>query len=168
MEKVVQRANLGCGRRILSGYLNVDLNPRADVVCDITALPEDWTDRFDEVLAVHVIEHIYPWDVEKTLLEWKRIIKPGGKIVIECPNLLKVASLFLEDPDKINYGMWGFYGDPSTKDPLMGHKWGYIPKSLIKLLRAAGFVDVEVKPAQYHVAKRDMRVEAIKSGVVDI
>ena len=162
MDKDTKKLNLGCGKKILEGYTNVDLNPKADVVCDITKLPKEWTEQYDEAMAIHVIEHIYPWDVEQTLLEWKRVLKPGGKLILECPDLIKVSLLFLKDPNVVRLGMWGFYGDNRSKDPLMCHKWGYTPKSLETLLRAAGFDQIKHMKAQYHLPERDMRIEAIK------
>lgn len=51
-----------------------------DVVADLHALPEDWTGRFDAVLAIAVFEHLErPWLAAR---EIERILKPGGRAYI--------------------------------------------------------------------------------------
>jgi len=60
------RLNLGCGDKILPGYVNVDAatsrkGQEPDVLGDLRALPFP-PGHADEILAVHVIEHFYPWD----------------------------------------------------------------------------------------------------------
>lgn len=86
------KLNLGCGDKILEGYTNVDVaSERAgilpDIVCDIRNL-DKFSDNFaDEILAVHVVEHFWRWEVADILREWVRVLKPGGKMILECPNL---------------------------------------------------------------------------------
>ncbi len=157
------RINLGCGRRKLDGWINVDIKD-ADVNCDISgALP--FPDNYaDEVMAIHLIEHFYPWEAENILTEWRRILKPGGVLVLECPDLMKVLRHAFTT-GKLDGPMffWPIYGDPGHKNPYMMHKWAYSPETLKAGLKQVGFELVAEKPAQYHKKeKRDMRVEAIK------
>jgi len=43
--------------------------------------------QFDRVLMFDVVEHLQPWELEVTLHESRRVLKPGGKIVIHtAPN----------------------------------------------------------------------------------
>lgn len=43
--------------------------------------------QFDRVLMFDVVEHLQPWELEVTLQEAKRVLKPGGQIVIHtAPN----------------------------------------------------------------------------------
>lgn len=169
------RLNLGCGDKILPGYVNVDVvEARAgkspDVICDLRDLSVFPDDHADEVMAVHVVEHFWRWEVEDILREWVRVLKPGGRMVLECPNLKSACEAFLADPegasrpDKAGQrSMWVFYGDPQWKDPLMVHRWGYTPQSLAALMRAVGLTDARQEPAQYKLREpRDMRVVAVK------
>jgi predicted SAM-dependent methyltransferase len=60
------KLNLGCGDKILPGYVNVDVAPsRAgrppDVLCDLRSLGPFEDASADEVLAVHVVEHFWRW-----------------------------------------------------------------------------------------------------------
>ncbi len=169
------KLNLGCGDKILDGYVNVDVvNERAgkspDVVCDIKKLDKFDSNYADEVMAIHVVEHFDRWDIVEILREWSRVLKPGGKMILECPNLENACKEFLKDP--INHSkpnqngqrtMWVFYGDPSWRDPLMMHKWGYTPRSLAQVMHEAGLMDLKQEPAQYKLREpRDMRVTGLK------
>ena len=58
--------------------------------------------------------------------------------------------------------MWPLYGDPSWKDPLMCHKWAYVPESLIAVLQDAWFKSAQQEPAQFKLREpRDMRITSI-------
>ena len=165
------KLNLGCGDKVLSGYINIDVasargGRQPDVVCDIRRLdciPENFA---DEVLAVHVIEHFYQWEAKDVLLEWVRVLRPGGILILECPNLESAALEFIKNADAAAMGgregqrsMWVFYGDPSWRDPLMIHRWGYTPKSLAALMAASGLVNVSRERARFKLGEpRDMRV----------
>jgi hypothetical protein len=165
------RLNLGCGDKILPGYVNVDVaESRAgrtpDVLCDLHRLTPFADASADEILSVHVVEHFWRWEVLDVLREWVRVLKPGGLMVLECPNLISACETFLADPERMsgpgNEGqrtMWVFYGDPAWQDPLMVHRWGYTPQSLARLMQEAGLVNVRQEPAQFKLREpRDMRV----------
>jgi len=169
------RINLGCGDKVLPGYINVDTaysrrERSPDVVADLRSIPFD--DNFaDEAIAIHVIEHFYLWEAADVLLEWRRILKPGGRLVLECPNILEAARQLVKRPDlAVERGgksgqtvMWPLYGDPGWRDPLMCHKWGYTPDSLKFLLSDLSFRDVRQAPALFKKGDpRDMRIEATK------
>ena len=172
------KLNLGCGDKILQGYINVDVaseraGKKPDVVSDIRKLTFD--DNYaDEILSVHVIEHFWRWEVYDTLKEWIRVLKPGGKLVIECPNLQSACEEFLKSPeiksrpdDNGQRTMWVFYGDPKWQDPLMVHRWGYTPYSLISLLKETGLVNIKQEPAQFKLREpRDMRIVGEKNKLL--
>ncbi|MGE3771135.1 MAG: methyltransferase domain-containing protein [Bdellovibrionales bacterium] len=165
------RLNLGCGDKILENYINVDFvserkDNKVDMQCDLRALtfPQNYA---DEMMSIHVIEHFYPWEAEEMLRHWITILKPGGKLILECPNILSAAKALLADPVRAakaegkdgQLAMWPLYGDPSWRDPLMCHKWGYTPVTLIDLLQKCGFKNVRQEPAQFKQRDpRDMRV----------
>lgn len=169
------KLNLGCGDKILPGYINVDVaseraGKKPDVISDIRKLTFD--DNYaDEILSVHVIEHFWRWEVFDILKEWIRVLKPGGRLILECPNLQSACEEFLKSPEiksrADNDGqrtMWVFYGDPKWQDPLMVHRWGYTPHSLSNLLQECGLINVRQEPAEYKLREpRDMRIVGEKN-----
>ena len=169
------RLNLGCGDKILPGYVNVDAAPgrggkTPDVVCDLRDLAVFPTAVADEVMAIHVVEHFWRWEIATVLKEWTRLLKPGGRMVVECPNLLTACEELLKAPEQgARAGregqrtMWVLYGDPAWKDPLMCHRWGYTPQSLKELLEEVGLINVRQEPAQFKLREpRDMRLVSEK------
>ncbi len=165
------RLNLGCGDKILDGYINVDIvNERAggkpDINCDLRDLYAFDSHYADEILAVHVIEHFWRWEVVNILCEWVRVLKPGGTMFLECPNLLSACQAIVNDPQKAvlpgpegQRSMWVLYGDPMWQDPLMVHRWGYTPQSLANIMQEAGLVNLRQEPAQFKLREpRDMRI----------
>jgi SAM-dependent methyltransferase len=75
------------------GAIGVDRNPagRADVLCDLDRFPYPFRDRsFDRLRAVHVIEHLS--DVIRTMEEFHRLVRPGGRITVVTPHYTDFSS----------------------------------------------------------------------------
>ena len=170
------KLNVGCGRHVLDGWVNVDVqrSPKAardpEIFAEATKIPLD-DGVADEVMAIHLFEHFHFWDAPKALAEWHRLLKPGGLLVLEMPDVKKCCKNLLrliETPDLKDLdslAMYGLYGDPRDQDPWMGHKWGWTPKTLRPLLKKAGFGDFTEPPTQWHAIGRklrDFRIEARK------
>jgi SAM-dependent methyltransferase len=88
------KLNLGCGRKILPGFVNMDVVELAgvDVIHDILDIPYPFKNEdFDYILASHVLEHL-PHQVHGkdalllVMKELHRILKPGGAIEIRGPH----------------------------------------------------------------------------------
>lgn len=124
-------------------------------------------DYADAIAAVHVIEHFYKWEVQDVLKEWKRVLKPGGKIILECPSMEKVFRYIANVIDRRlplspTFSFLPIWGDPSFRSVAMTHKWGYFFPTLRQELVKAGFTDVLLDKPRYHFVQRDMRVTALK------
>lgn len=172
------KINFGCGRRVMDGFFNIDAirheqAPRdAELIHAIrfdadgavsNPLPLD-DGCADEVHALHVIEHVHAWEAPHLLAEWRRLLKPGGRLILELPSIeLAARNLLAGMPDQMN--MWPFYGDPGPKCPFNCHRWGYTAKSIKALVAAGGFVNIVQPPPVTHGARvnRDMRLEAVKA-----
>ncbi len=163
------RLNVGCGRQVIDGIVNIDVvrSPNAkrdpELLCEMTAIPLP-DGCADEVMAIHVLEHFYRWQVDEVITEWKRLLKSGGQLTLEMPDLFKCMQHILDgQPD--NKGYWGLYGDPKHKDPYMCHRWGWTPTTLIALLGEHGFTAIAEETPEWHTRhkfNRDLRVTARK------
>jgi len=159
------KLNLGCGHRIFpkeDGWINCDLannwsDKKPDVECDIKKLPFD--DNYaDEVHAIHVVEHFYLFEITDVLKEWKRVLKPGGTLVIEVPDMNKILRWFMQSPVDPRMTWWALYGDPGYKNPDMVHKWCYTFDMLLSILNGVGFKNIKEESVKFHKPQRDMRI----------
>ncbi len=85
--------DVGCGLRKYPGAIGVDRNPasRADVLADLDRFPYPFRDNaFDEVRAVHVIEHVA--DVVRSIEEFHRLLKPDGRLYVVTPHYSDFSS----------------------------------------------------------------------------
>lgn len=83
----MNKLNLGCGKDIKEGYINLDCVklPGVDMIHDINKFPWPLKDNtFDEVYCSHVLEHFE--DFIKVMKEIKRVCKKDARIVIRVPH----------------------------------------------------------------------------------
>ena len=74
------------------------------------------------VTAIHVFEHLPLANLAAVLSEVRRVLRPGGLLIAECPN-----------PHSLRVGAALFWLDPTHHRPLL-------PETLELLLESAGFV----------------------------
>lgn len=157
--------NVGCGIKPRPGHVNIDANPgcrRADLILDASREPWPFRgDTADEVCAYHSLEHMDRKGGEHCLSEALRVLKPGGRIVIECPDLLGVCAKFPKSQRRM---MLAIYGDQANS--WRRHLWGYARATIRVALDVAGFIDVEVGDGtDYHAPQGPcFRAEARKAG----
>lgn len=151
------KIHLGCGDKFWPGFLNVDFKD-SDFDCDIRKLPfEDET--VDEIHLIHVFEHLHRMEAEDALVEWKRVLKKGGKLAIEVPCLDKVTEQLANGNKNFTYTLFALYGDVRlTQRPEMMHKWCYSKEEIVSILERLGFTRIVVNDPFFHLKTRDMRV----------
>lgn len=108
------RCNIGCGNTPLKGWINCDkyYYPGSDakqldtmqanswedtedsmwMYSDATKLPF-LDDHFDEVMIIHCLEHLDMEQGNLAIKEAHRVLKPGGALHVELPDLLKACEL---------------------------------------------------------------------------
>ncbi len=83
------KLNLGCGHKILAGYLNVDKYGEPDLKHDLETFPWPWESRsVEEIVLSHVLEHLGKdtQTYQKTIQELYRICAPRAKVHITVPH----------------------------------------------------------------------------------
>jgi ubiquinone/menaquinone biosynthesis C-methylase UbiE len=86
MDSIKRKLNLGCGKKIMEGYINLDHVSLAgvDIVHDINKFPYPFEDNsFVEVYANSVLEHVD--DLPRVMKELHRILEAGGRLVGGVP-----------------------------------------------------------------------------------
>ena len=95
------RVNLGCGLKVIDGWVNMDKYPIDDRVwyCDVEdVFPLD-DESCDEILLDNVVEHIR--DIPKLIREIDRCLQPGGLVTIITPHFTSASSW--RDPTHIQH-----------------------------------------------------------------
>ncbi len=149
------------------------------VNCDIRKPPFEHG-SMEEIQAIHCFEHFPRWEAVSILMQWRRILKPGGLLVLEMPCLNMIIDILHEHrtPDSIP-SVWyklpdgrtvnkhidaisGLYGEQDPKKPDMLHKWCYSSEEIREVLESAGFTNILFKDPLFHRPFRDMRIEMRK------
>jgi SAM-dependent methyltransferase len=89
----VRLLDVGCGIKKAPGAIGIDRNPAsaADVLCDLDRTPYPFADNsFDRLEATHVVEHVS--DVIRTLEEFHRLVRPGGRVRVVTPHYTDFSS----------------------------------------------------------------------------
>ena len=100
--------DVGCGIKKRAGAIGIDrnLSSNADVICDLDRFPYPLADdSFDELYAIHVIEHVS--DVIRTMEEFHRLVRKGGRIRIETPHYTDYSS-FCDPTHKSHLNSYSF------------------------------------------------------------
>jgi len=93
------KINLGCHERHLTGYLNVDRVPPADLIVDLSEL-WPWADStVDHLFAHDIIEHL-PNKI-RTMNEAWRVLRPEGILEIAVPTTDGPGAW--QDPTHVSY-----------------------------------------------------------------
>jgi len=150
------RLNIGAGTDIrpkAEGWTNCDIRdlPGIDVVCDARHLPfED--DYADYLLAQDIVEHIPQSEIEFTLREWFRVLKPGGAIELRTPNWFMVFRAAITRRIPVRRAFELLFGDQSPEAggyEWGGHKNGFSISEWEEVLKKIGFEEVDVSEHEH-------------------
>lgn len=135
------KINLGCGNDIRPGYINIDRYNNTglvDINADLSSLPfKDNT--VSEIFTNHVFEHIGIREIYNVVDEWKRILKPGGKLELHLPNLEKEVNIWLSTTDNKKWEeVHRIFGSQSHTGN--SHLCGFNPGSLRSFLERFNFI----------------------------
>ena len=118
----------------------IDLSPKSDDVeqGDLTSLPYP-DDSFDTVLFIEVIEHLTSDDIKAIVSELKRVLKPGGHMIVTTPykENLKLAQVCCPQCATVfhRYGHQHSFSDDDIKNILTEAGLKPVDVSVIKMNR---------------------------------
>ncbi len=153
--------DVGCGERKvkIDGYQMVSCDIRGevhpDMICPIDAIPIP-SESYDLVFASHVLEHVKRADIYKTMKEWRRILKVGGKLQLIVPDL-EVAAIELLSCKTSNDTFDILFG--AQNYPTNFHFSGYTHMLLQAIVKNYGF-EVNIVECK----NREIYLTATKSG----
>ncbi len=136
------KLHLGCGRRKIHGFVNVDAlaSVKPDVVADVFTLTEFKPNSADLIYACHVLEHSTRATCAGVLSRWFEVLKPGGVLRIAVPDLRAAVQWYSSHGDLRE--ILGFlYGGQSDKYDHHGMGWDYA--SLAGDLLRVGFGNIK-------------------------
>ncbi|MBV8870862.1 MAG: methyltransferase domain-containing protein [Acetobacteraceae bacterium] len=162
------RLHIGCGERLLPGWVNADCVARLPGVVtglDLTALPYP-DGSVDEILAEHVLEHLSFAEEALAWPEMVRVLRAGGTLTLEVPDFEWVCAAFLAASDEWrdfyvvghpdHYAgcgraldqRWGilqtmFFGNQNGAGQF--HQSAYTAGKLRALARRTGFATVDIE-----------------------
>jgi SAM-dependent methyltransferase len=115
------------------------------------------TASIDVVIMGEIIEHLV--DTDAALAEARRLLRPGGWLLLSTPNLAawfnRGLLLFGVQPLFSEVSLRGIYGRPGSE--VVGHLHLFTRRALVELLAANGFVNTKVSAAPYHDVPRPLR-----------
>ncbi|MFA6971367.1 MAG: methyltransferase domain-containing protein [Gallionella sp.] len=155
------KLNLGCGDMLLGGFTNIDLyNPKADVRCDVKSLPfED--ESVELIYSSHVIEHFHFFEIWDVLLEWKRVLKKGGILEIETPDLLASCKRFVEASEQERIGLLYAHFFSCPWEDGQWHKFLFTESQLRWTLDKLGFKNIERRPALRYIGRENICLKMV-------
>jgi predicted SAM-dependent methyltransferase len=159
--RVASRINVGCGADVREGWLNVDARPiRPDdetfLCCELLTI-----DRHvdagcaDEVLAQDILEHFSWRDLPALLAQLTRLLRPGGRLVIQSPDLDANLRAYLDQQLDLGETQRLLYGDQTYAQNTHRNIWSQAAAA--DRLKAAGLVVEQVQQVGFNV-----RAEAVK------
>jgi predicted SAM-dependent methyltransferase len=140
------KLNVGCGKVKLPGWVNIDIEPDADLVIDVRkSLPFD-NNSVGYIYNEHVLEHFTYEEGDKVLKEFERSLKPGGVLRIATPDLDYIIEKYSADWKNEEWLSWAEFEFIKTRGQMLnicfswwGHKYLYNEEDLRNKLIKTGF-----------------------------
>lgn len=125
------KLNIGAGATVIEGYTAIDRKLGTE------AFPLAYPDNsVGDIRASHILEHLSWRDVPAALEEWKRVLKPGGRLRVAVPDVEKLLAARTTDK------LWAYKLMGGQIDENDFHKSAFDEPRLIAYLRQAGLTNI--------------------------
>ena len=139
----MNKLNLGCGRDIMEGWTNLDINPSvgADVIFDLERCGEQGTfgrlpfkgNQFDRILCSHTLEHLR--NILPLMEELWRVSKPNAEFIIRVPYALHNSAF--DDPTHVRFftpESFIYFAQPAYKRTDYGYRGDWQAQEIMLVL----------------------------------
>lgn len=137
------KLHLGCGRKKLEGFINIDIRETSavDVVSNVATLDGVEPSSTSVIYASHVLEHFGRSEYRRVLKRWFEVLEPGGLLRVSVPDFDAVVRRYSETRN-LEEVLGLLYGRQNYPENYHNCIWDYTKMHLD--LNAAGFVNVRV------------------------
>lgn len=137
------KLHLGCGEKYIPGFLHVDMMNYEHIHFNgsVCCLPYE-DNSTSLVYASHVLEHFSRNSIPDVLLEWYRVLAPGGVLRLSVPDFAACAKLYHEEG--LQDGLTGLIGliCGGQRNEYDFHKMIFDEPFLTNILLSVGFKEV--------------------------
>lgn len=122
--------------------MDIDPTVSPDIVAPLTDMGD--AGPFDVAYCCHALEHLAPHEIDRALQEFRRVLEPGGYLIVTVPDLdgiLPTDDVIYDSPAGPITGLDMYYGKASmvADNPFMAHRFGFVRKTLEQFLTRAEF-----------------------------
>jgi SAM-dependent methyltransferase len=140
--------------------VDVDANVAPDLVCSAVDMRQQvLSGSYDALWSSHTIEHLHDHEVPLAFAEFLRVLKPGGFVLIRCPDLASIVeAINAAGVETVAYMspagpitpldmLFGHREAIARGNGFMAHHTAFTDERLGRLLIDAGFASVVTKRA---------------------
>lgn len=139
---MIMKLHLGCGNKILKGFINVDVREMegVDLIDDVSKLKSITNNSVDLIYACHVLEHFGRHEYMSVLKRWYEVLNDGGILRISVPNFSEIVNQYNKNKDLPKLiGL--LYGGQTYEQNYHYYAWDF--ESIEKDLISIGFKSVD-------------------------
>lgn len=140
--------HLGCGERVLDGFVNLDFIPHDGRVFAWNLLdvwPEAWSGAVEGVFSEDVLEHFFFAEQVYILCNSNRVLQPGkvARVLMpSLPRLVEYSTDYVPSPDELLHQAFGVETGADALNMglrFSGHRWLHSEESLRRMAAMCGF-----------------------------
>jgi SAM-dependent methyltransferase len=142
---------------------DVDANVAPDLICSAVDMRQQVASgSYDALWSSHTIEHLYDHEIPLAFSEFLRVLKPGGFVLIRCPDLAAIVeAIHAIGPETVAYMspagpitpldmLFGHRAAIARGNGFMAHHTAFTDERLGQYLVDAGFASVVTKRADHY------------------
>jgi SAM-dependent methyltransferase len=118
--------NLGAGSSYFEGFQNLDQYPKGQAIQGDLVNPDFWAGTAATIYCSHALEHVGHTKSRQALVNWSKLLTPGGKLYLAVPDLQEICRQ-IGDPNTpyeyvwnwAVYTLFGYQTDTNTRPTTM-------------------------------------------------